>query len=224
MIGRAKHRFRHGKKFTRQGDREWVERAALLQKGAACFYVAGIGRELGARDKSEQMHKAKERIMPNIKIWSLAAAMVCGVGTACAQSGSPENSTVENSVNKVTEPFDGREVPEKLLAIQDDPYSMDGMTRCANIIQEVEELNAVLGPDVHERIEKTRDQKRGATVGRVASSFAGSIIPFRSLIGEVTGANAERRRYAEAVYAGTVRRGFLKGVGLERGCKAPARP
>ena len=29
---------------------------------------------------------------------------------------------------------------------------------------------------------------------------------------------------AAAVYAGTVRRGFLKGVGLERGCKAPARP
>jgi hypothetical protein len=156
-------------------------------------------------------------------LW-VAAAMAMGAGTASAQSGSPESSTVENSVNRVTEPFDGREVPAKLQAIQDDPYSLAGMNRCAQIIAEVEELNAVLGPDVHERAEKSRDQKRGATVGRVASSVAGSFIPFRSLIGEVTGANAERRRYAEAVYAGTVRRGFLKGVGLERGCKAPARP
>src|SRR3546814_10871883 len=50
------------------------------------------------------------------------------------------------------------------------------------------------------------------------------LIPFRGLVGEGTGANGERRRYALAVYAGTVRRGFLKGVGLERGCKTPARP
>lgn len=157
---------------------------------------------------------------------ALGAAMVIamGAGTALAQSGSPESTTVEKSVNRVTEPFDGREVPQKLRDIQDDPYSMAGMTRCADIIREVEQLNDVLGPDVHEREEKTREQKRGATVGRVASTVAGSFIPFRALIGEVTGANAERRRYAEAVYAGTVRRGFLKGVGQERGCKAPGRP
>src|SRR3546814_21150863 len=68
------------------------------------------------------------------------------------------------------------------------------------------------------------DLKREETAGRVAGTVAGGIIPFRGLIGEVTGANAERRRYALAVYAGTVRRGFLQGVGLERGCQTPARP
>ena len=82
----------------------------------------------------------------------------------------------------------------------------------------------MLGPDVNDPADKSAAKKREETVGRVAGTVAGSIIPFRSLIGEVTGANAERRRYAEAVYAGTVRRGFLKGVGLQRGCKAPARP
>lgn len=141
-----------------------------------------------------------------------------------AQQGSPEQSTVKETANTVTEPFDGKEVPDKLLAIQDDPYSLAGLGKCAAIIREVTELDAVLGPDVHEKVDKSRAQKREATAGRVAGSVAGSIIPFRGLIGEVTGANAERRRYAEAVYAGTVRRGFLKGVGLQRGCKAPARP
>lgn len=159
-----------------------------------------------------------------MKTLFLPAALLCGVGPAFAQAGAPEESTVIGSANKVTEPFDGREVPEKLRAIQDEPYSMAGMTRCAHIIAEVEELNNVLGADVHEVLPKSRGKKRGATVGRVAGSVAGSIIPFRGLIGEVTGANAERRRYAEAIYAGTVRRGFLKGVGLERGCRAPARP
>ena len=89
---------------------------------------------------------------------------------------------------------------------------------------QVTELNEVLGPDVNETVDKDRAKKREETAGRVAGSLAGSVIPFRGLIGEVTGANAERRRYAAAVYAGTVRRGFLKGVGLQRGCKAPARP
>ncbi len=141
-----------------------------------------------------------------------------------AQAGAPEESTVKDTANSVTEPFDGKEVPPKLLAIQGAPYSLAGLGKCAAIIREINELDTVLGPDVNEQVDKDRAKKREETAGRVAGSVAGSIIPFRGLIGEVTGANAERRRYAAAIYAGTVRRGFLKGVGLERGCKAPARP
>ena len=145
-------------------------------------------------------------------------------GAVQAQEGAPEDSTLKSTANSVTEPFDGKEVPEKLMAIQGDPYSLAGLGKCSAIIQEITELDAVLGPDVNEQVDESRAKKREQTAGRVAGSVAGSIIPFRGLIGEVTGANAERRRYAAAVYAGTVRRGFLKGVGLERGCKAPARP
>lgn len=143
---------------------------------------------------------------------------------ALAQPGAQEDSTLEAAGNKVTEPFDGKEVPQKLLDIQDDPYSLDGLRGCAAIIAEVRELNAVLGPDVNETVDKSLGKKREETAARVAGSAIGSIIPFGGIIGEVTGANAERRRYNIAIYAGTVRRGFLKGVGLQRGCKAPARP
>lgn len=143
---------------------------------------------------------------------------------ALAQPGAQEDSTLEAAGNKVTEPFDGKEVPQKLKDIQDDPYSLRGLSRCAAIIAEVRELNAVLGPDVNEQVDKSLAKKREQTAARVAGSAIGSIIPFGGIIGEVTGANAERRRYNEAVYAGTVRRGFLKGVGLQKGCKAPARP
>ena len=145
-------------------------------------------------------------------------------GAALAQEGAKQDTTLVAAGNKVTEPFDGKEVPQKLLDIQDAPYSMSGLRGCAAIIKEVRELNAVLGPDVNETVDKSLAKKREETAGRVAGSAVGSIIPFGGLIGEVTGANAERRRYNTAVYAGTVRRGFLKGVGLQRGCKAPARP
>ncbi|WP_417622160.1 hypothetical protein [Parasphingorhabdus sp.] len=143
---------------------------------------------------------------------------------AFAQPGAQEDSTLEAAGNKVTEPFDGKEVPQKLKDIQDDPYSLSGLRSCSAIIREVRELNEVLGPDVNETVDKSLAKKREETAGRVAGSAIGSIIPFGGIIGEVTGANAERRRYNQAVYAGTVRRGFLKGVGLQKGCKAPARP
>jgi len=143
---------------------------------------------------------------------------------ALAQEGARQDTTLETAGNKVTEPFDGKEVPQKLKDIQDAPYSLSGLSRCAAIMAEVRELNDVLGPDVNERVNKSLGKKREETAARVAGSAIGSIIPFGGIIGEVTGANAERRRYNIAVYAGTVRRGFLKGVGLQKGCKAPARP
>ncbi|MBB5704971.1 hypothetical protein [Sphingopyxis panaciterrulae] len=162
--------------------------------------------------------------MSNRALWVLGSVLFGLAVPAQAQQGAPEDPTLKKTGDSVTEPFDGKEVPEKLLAIQDDPYSLAGLRKCAAIIREVRELDAVLGPDVNQQVDKSLAKKREETAGRVAGTVAGSLIPFGGLIGEVTGANAERRRYAAAIYAGTVRRGFLKGVGLERGCKAPARP
>ena len=157
---------------------------------------------------------------------ALLAAIVLAASAAHAQQGAPhDNSEVRKTADAVTAPLDGKEVPPKLREIEGNPYSIAGLKTCAALQEEVRQLDAVLGPDVNEKVaEKNRDQKREETAGRVAQTVASSAIPFGGLIGEVTGANAERRRYATAIYAGTVRRGFLKGVGLERGCKAPARP
>ena len=162
--------------------------------------------------------------MRNMILSGLAVTGFILASPISAQQGAPKESTVITAGNTVTEPFDGKEIPPKLKAIQDKPYSLKGLARCAAIQQEIRDLNAVLGPDVNEKARRSKKKKRQETAGRVAGSAAKSIIPFGGLIGEVTGANAERRRYNKAVYAGTVRRGFLKGVGLKQGCKAPARP
>lgn len=143
---------------------------------------------------------------------------------ASAHQNMLEEPVVKDIGNTVTEPFDGREIPPKLLAIQGNPYALTDMGKCAAIAREIAELDAVLGPDVNAVVEKTLAEKREATAGRLVGSAGKSLIPFSGIVSEVSGANTERRRYAAAVQAGTARRGFLKGVGLTRGCKAPARP
>ncbi len=112
------------------------------------------------------------------------------------------------------------EIPPLLLAAQDDPYAMPAAGRCPAISAEVQRLDAVLGDDID-----VAQASRGRTSpGRVAQSVVGSFIPFRGVIRELSGASEQERRMQVAIYAGTARRAFLKGVGLQRGCAWPARP
>ncbi|HSF11433.1 MAG TPA: hypothetical protein VLA50_00535, partial [Erythrobacter sp.] len=55
-------------------------------------------------------------------------------------------------------------------------------------------------------------------------SVVGSILPFRGILREVTGAASNDRELRAAYTAGMVRRSFLKGLGMGRGCEYPARP
>lgn len=170
------------------------------------------------------MNLVKLNSMNKVMVALAVMATPLASQAAFAQAGAPKESTVKKTGDKVTAPFDGKEIPEKIKQILDKPYSLKGLNTCAAIEEEVRELDEVLGADVDVKVNKTKAKKREETAGRVAGSAAGSIVPFGGLIGEVTGANAERRRYNQAIYAATVRRGFLKGVGLERKCKAPALP
>src|SRR3546814_8849443 len=104
--------------------------------------------------------------MQSKPLWALGAALLGLAAQAQAQQGAPEDPTLKKTGDSVTEPFDGKEVPDKLLAIQADPYSLAGLRRCAAIIREVEELDAVLGPDVNERVDKSLAKKREETAGR----------------------------------------------------------
>jgi len=111
------------------------------------------------------------------------------------------------------------EIPPLLIAAQEDPYTLRGLTRCSQYAAAIGELDAVLGDDIDVAV------AHGRTIspGRVAQSVAGSFIPFRGVIRELSGANAQERKIQAAIYAGTARRSFLKGVGQQRGCRYPAR-
>ncbi len=112
------------------------------------------------------------------------------------------------------------EIPAVLLAAQLDPYGLRTMRRCSDISAAVRQLDAVLGDD----IDIAQAPGRKLSAGKVAQSVVGSFIPFRGIIREISGANDQDRRLQAAIYAGTARRSFLRGVGLQRGCAWPARP
>ena len=111
------------------------------------------------------------------------------------------------------------DIPTLLLLAQEQPYDLTGLHRCPQIAAAVGEFDAVLGDD----LDVPQDGKDGMSAGRVAQAAVGAFIPFRGLIREISGANEEDRKLQAAIFAGTARRSFLKGVGEARGCRYPAR-
>jgi len=140
-----------------------------------------------------------------------------------------EKGDLETAGDVVTQPaidlnLDKTEVPPVLAAIEQDPYSLEGISTCSEVRAAVGELNAVLGDDLDTVEEDSAADKRRKTAGSVGKSIVGGLIPFRGIVREITGAAGDERRYNQAVYAGAVRRAFLKGVGQQKGCDFPAAP
>ncbi len=111
-----------------------------------------------------------------------------------------------------------REIPPILIRAQQDPYSLRGLRTCKQLAGEVSDLNAVLGPDyvVGNEFKENRAGKLAEAGGKTVIN---SIIPFRSLVREVTGAAPADRRMNAAIDAGMARRGFLRGVHIKQGCR-----
>lgn len=111
------------------------------------------------------------------------------------------------------------EIPPLLTAAIQRPYTLQGLGGCQQLAAAIGELDAVLGDD----IDVPQPGGRRTTPGHVAQEVAGSFIPFRGVIREVSGANSRNRELQSAIYAGVARRSFLKGIGESRGCRYPAR-
>ena len=111
-----------------------------------------------------------------------------------------------------------RDIPEILEKAYADPYSLKGLKSCKSLASEVTKLNAVLGADytVGNEYKENRGGKLAEAGGK---TIVNSIIPFRGLVREITGAAPNDRRMNAAVDAGLARRGFLRGVHLKQGCK-----
>ena len=163
------------------------------------------------------------------KYVSLFAALIIVSPLAAQERADRAQSTEEMMGDAVTQPLADinlkkKGVPAELLAIRDRPYDLSGIRTCRQIIAEVTRLDAVLGDDF-DRIEvNARDRKRKEGAAGVTRGIISGLIPFRALIREVSGARSSEQDYREAIYAGVVRRSYLKGLGTARRCKAPGRP
>lgn len=134
--------------------------------------------------------------------------------------------TAEDVVTKPLEDANLKkdEIPPVLLRIKAKPYATSGVTTCAQIGQAVAELDAALGPDVDAPGSKDDDSRLQHLAKVGGDAVIGSFIPGQGIIREVSGANTERRKRLAAIEAGVIRRGYLKGMGQAKGCKAPAAP
>lgn len=121
--------------------------------------------------------------------------------------------------------IDAHDIPEVLLIAERNPYALAGLNTCNAIVTQIAKLDGVLGADY----DIAEDQAQGdgnerLSKGRIGQSVVGSILPFRGIVREVTGAASNDRALRNAYTAGIGRRAFLKGLGLARGCAYPARP
>lgn len=113
-----------------------------------------------------------------------------------------------------------KKIPEVLLLAASAPYSSQGTKSCAQIRAGITELNGVLGTDAD--APEAKGGNGGAIAAAGSRAIVGALIPGFGLVRMVTG--ADKKRVTAALYGGTIRRAYLKGLGVSKGCRPPAAP
>lgn len=113
-----------------------------------------------------------------------------------------------------------RKIPEQLKQLVENPYHRPASIQCDTVRTELADITYLLGEDVDapkvalsaqdEYIETGTNLLHDAVVSLVRNQT--DIIPFRSLIRRVTGANAHEKLVGQAVHAGQLRRAYLRGL------------
>jgi hypothetical protein len=128
------------------------------------------------------------------------------------------------------------EIPPVLVAAQKAPYAEPAGHSCPAVIQELQALDVALGPDVDAAPRPAADpglveQAAGAvgdfavgTVKNTVNTVVDGVVPFRSWVRRLSGAESHSSAVAAAISAGTLRRAFLKGWAQGTGCAKPAEP
>jgi hypothetical protein len=119
------------------------------------------------------------------------------------------------------------EIPPALVMAQKAPYGTPADRSCGALAADVQALDAVLGADLDTPATAANPGliERGgeAAIGAFRGAAEG-VVPFRGWVRKLTGAEKYAREVAAAIAAGTVRRAYLKGLGLAGGCPVPASP
>ena len=159
----------------------------------------------------------------------LAAVLALG-GAATAQTSTTEKP--RSGVDKVGDTMQNigerplkdlniikPKVAPEIERVMAAPYALTGIKTCAQFKTAVGKLTAVLGPDVDSPQTQNSDKSPAEVALSLGESAAGGIIPFSGVIRRLSGAEA-RQKYAQAaIYAGSVRRAYLKGTARAKGCK-----
>jgi hypothetical protein len=117
-------------------------------------------------------------------------------------------------------------IPEVLLAARAAPYARPASVTCEAMLADIRSLDEVLGADLDTPPTDANPglvERAGSLAAEQATSSlrrtAEGVIPFRSWIRKLTGAERYSKQVAAAISAGTVRRAFLKGMAVAQQCR-----
>ena len=114
------------------------------------------------------------------------------------------------------------EIPLLLRNLQY-PYATATLTNCNAVTHEISQLDAVLGPESYQPgpnrniWDRSGDFVEEQAI-QAAENTAEDLIPFRSWVRRISGANRAERDALRAVANGQQRRTFLRGYGASLGC------
>lgn len=142
---------------------------------------------------------------------------------AAAEPDTRAEETAEKAAEIATQPardlgMAKPEIPAPLVAAVQNPYDLQSTATCPELQAAIAALNEHLGED-YELVAVGEANKVGKAVAAGGQAVVNSIIPFRGLVRELTGAAEAKRRYDDAVDAGYARRGFLRGIQTMMKCR-----
>ncbi|MDX3899010.1 MAG: hypothetical protein QHC40_00585 [Sphingobium sp.] len=171
---------------------------SLLLTGTA---IAGNG---DGQDRSDQERSSQER-------------------PAEQRQERPRDQTLDKAGRIASQPardagIAKTEIPSILKQATEAPYAMPPSRTCKGLNAAMAELTAALGPDFGNGT-GNNESRTGKIIEAGGRTVINSLIPFRGLVREVTGAAPAQRRLEAAISTGIARRGFLRGLATAKGCK-----
>jgi hypothetical protein len=159
---------------------------------------------------------------------TLSALLITGSAVAAEAPAPPQEPSRMEEVGRkagdiATQPvrdvgLSKIDIPPILVMARENPYSLKDTRTCAQLATQIKALSVELGDDF-----AVGNEKKENRVGRLAEAggktAVNSLLPFRGLVREISGAAPAQRRLNDAVDAGFARRGFLRGIHTARNCR-----
>ena len=148
-----------------------------------------------------------------------------------AQLENPDRAGSANMQNAAEAPLHDlnlvrQKIPPILLAALADPYARPTPASCRVIAGQVRALTDALGGDFDDPYNPQSPSlttQRGVAL-TLAHGAAESLLPFAGFVRTLSGAQKHDQLVVEVITAGSVRRGYLKGLGEAHRCAPPAVP
>lgn len=158
-----------------------------------------------------------------MKLYAMAALLFWSTSALAQEAEKPKDETFKKAGNIASQPvrdigLDKDEIPPVLVKAVENPYAPPPSRSCKGLKASLAELNAVLGEDFTVGA-KANENRAGKIAEAVGKTIVNSLIPFRGLVREISGAAPQERRLQAAITAGIARRGYLRGMATSKGCK-----